>query len=299
MKIENFPYISKAPTAAALGFFDGVHIAHREIIRGAINCEKEGLIPTVFTFKALTKKAPTGELTTEKEKQDIFDTLGIKLLVEAHFERIKDLSPEEFVRIILKESLNAKKVFCGYNYRFGKNAAGDISSLRKLCEKYNIEVFVTEEFTLENEEVSSTQIKKLLAQGKVSKAEKLLSQKYSLEGEIVHGEKLGRKLGAPTINIKLHERKLLPLFGVYAAEVFIDGKEYSAVLNLGKKPTVKGNERVTLEAYLLNVSGDFYGEYAKVALVEFLRDEEKFSSLEALKSAIEKDVSKAKEILNV
>ncbi|MDD6251760.1 MAG: bifunctional riboflavin kinase/FAD synthetase [Oscillospiraceae bacterium] len=297
LKIENYPFLSETPTAVALGFFDGVHLAHREIIKGAVSAESRGLTPTVFTFKTLAKKAPSGELTTEKEKAEIFAALGVKQLIKADFESVKNLSPEEFVRDVLADSLKAKKVFCGYNYRFGKNAEGDIFSLAHLCQKLDIEVFVTEEMTEKGEKISSTEIKSLLSEGFPKKAERLLCDKYSFEGRVIHGAKLGRKLGTPTLNIEIDERKFLPRFGVYAAEVFIEGKKHSAVLNLGKKPTVKGDEKVTLEAYLLEVSGDFYGDFAKVRLVEFLRDEKKFESLEALKAAIENDISKARELL--
>ncbi len=297
LKTENYPFISEKPTAVALGFFDGVHLAHRKILNGAVLSKAEGLLPTVFTFKSLFKKAPTGELTTAKEKSQIFETLGIDALIIADFEHIKDFSPEEFVKEILHEKLNAKKVFCGYNYRFGKGAEGDIFALKEICRKYDIEVFVTQELALNGEEVSSTQIKKLLAEGDVTKANTLLSTIYSFEGEIIHGEKLGRRLGTPTLNIELSERKFLPRFGVYAAEVAIDGNRYRAVLNLGKKPTVKGDEKVTLEAYLLDVTGDFYGNFARAELLEFLRDEQKFSSLEELKKAIHADIAKAKAAL--
>ncbi len=299
MEIKSYPHKSEKPTAVALGFFDGVHTAHRKIIESAVHSAEKGLTPTVFTFKTLSKKAPSGMLSPKNQKQELFKVLGVELLVEADFDSIKNLSPESFVKDILKESLNAKIVFCGYNYRFGKNAKGDAKLLSDLCTLEGIEVFSTDKMTCDLGEISSTEIKTLLTQGKIKEANRLLRSPYSFEGTIVHGKQIGRKMGMPTLNINIPEDKFIPRLGVYAAVAKVDGITYRAAVNIGTKPTVKNDKEVNLEAHLLDVQGDFYGNFGEIFLVDFIRDEKFFDSLEDLQSTIEKDIIKIKETLNV
>ncbi len=294
MQILSYPAKIETPTAVALGYFDGVHTAHNRILTAAVQ-NPSGYTPAVFTFTEMAKSSE-GRLTTNEEKHRLFEDAGIEILVSADFSSLCSKSAEEFVHEVLSENLCAKAVCCGYNYRFGKGAEADINTLKALCEKEGIQVFVTNEVTCENTEVSSSSVKKLLKNGAVREAALLLGRSYTLSGEIIHGNALGRTISTPTLNIRVDERKLLPRFGVYAALVRMGDKTFRSVANIGLKPTV-GSEKPTVEAYLLNESGNFYGENATLSLIDFIRDEKKFQNLAELKEQIRIDTEKAEEIL--
>lgn len=296
MKSLDFPCKIQSPTAVALGRFDGVHLAHSAVIRGAVN-NTQGLVPTVFTFCDNPGKAAHNVLTTQAEKAEQIERLGINLLISSRFEAVRNLSAEEFVQQVLCDSLNAKAVYCGYNYRFGKGACADVNTLRTLCERFGISLTCTDEITKDSYCVSSTAIRSLLSEGNVKTAAKLLGRNYTLGGEVIHGNALGRTISIPTLNIDIPQEKQLPLYGVYATIANIDGKTYKSVTNIGLKPTV-GSDAPTVETYLLDAQGDFYCKSAKIELVDFLRSEQKFSSLEELKAVISKDIEKAKNILS-
>ena len=294
MEVFSYPCTISRPTAVALGRFDGVHTAHRKVICAA--AKEKGLSPTVFTFCDNPGKTSHALLSTEEEKQALISACGIEILVNATFASVKDMSAEEFVRDVLCKNLGAKSIFCGYNYRFGKGAQADVETLRKLCATHGISVTCTDEFITKGMSVSSTTIRNLLSEGNVKSASELLGRNYTLSGEVIHGNALGRTIQIPTLNIEPRKEKQLPLFGVYATRTAIDGKTYKSITNIGIKPTV-GSDTPTVETYLLEAQGDFYCKSAKVELVEFLRKEQKFSSLEELKSAIAKDIEKAQQIL--
>ena len=294
MQILSYPAKISAPTAVALGYFDGVHTAHQKILVAAKD-NPHGYLPVVFTFAEMSKSID-GRLTTKEEKHRLFRQSGMEILVNADFKSLCDKSAEEFVKEVLSENLCAKAVCCGYNYRFGKGAAADVNTLRTLCKKEGIEVIVIDEITMDNTEVSSSTIKSLLKKGDVKEAAALLGRPYSISGEIIHGNALGRTISTPTLNIRADESKLLPRFGVYAALVKMQERTFRSVANIGLKPTV-GSDIPTVEAYLLGENGDFYGEEAELSLVEFIRDEQKFESLDALKSQILSDTQRAEEIL--
>lgn len=294
MNVLRYPCILSVPTAVALGRFDGVHLAHKAVISAA--AKDEAFEGAVFTFSDNPNKSPSALLTTEEEKVSRIRDCGIKHLVSATFDSVRDLSAEEFVDVVLCKSLNAKTVYCGYNYRFGKGASADINVLRALCEVRGIRLTAIDEVTVGDYTVSSTAIRNLLTEGKIEKANLLLGRNYSLNGQIVHGNAIGRTIDTPTLNIDVCRDKLLPMYGVYATFAHIDGRLCRAVTNIGVKPTV-GSSAPTVETYLLDNSGDFYGKSCTVELVAFLRKEEKFQSLEALKAAIASDIRKATDIL--
>lgn len=293
MDILTYPCKLQKATAVALGRFDGVHLAHQKVIE---NSKQENLVSTVFTFCDNPGKADLRLITTEKEKQALMENCGVRILVNTTFQSVRNMTAEEFVRDVLVSSLNAKVVTCGYNYRFAKGASADVNTLRTLCEKYNISLICSDELTVENTSVSSTAIRKLLSQGNISLVQKLLGRSYTLSGNIIHGNAIGRTINTPTLNIDVDQNKLLPLFGVYATKAHIDGKVFDSVTNIGIKPTV-GSEKPTVETYLLNLCGDFYGDFCTIELVDFIREEAKFSALSALKEQIAKDIEKAKQIL--
>lgn len=293
MEILNFPCSLPNPTAVALGRFDGVHLAHKKVIE---NTDSENLVSTVFTFCDNPGKANAPLLTTEQEKQVLMEKAGAEILVNARFADVKDMSAEEFVRDVLCRKLNARVISCGYNYRFGKGACADVLTLRTLCEKYSLTLTCCEELTIEDFSVSSTAIRSLLSEGNVTLANKLLGRAYSISGRIVHGNAIGRTINTPTLNIDADKNKHLPLYGVYATKAYVGGVAFDSVTNIGIKPTV-GSDTPTVETYLLDFSGNIYGDCCTVELIDFIRPEVKFPDLSMLKEQIAKDIEKAKLIL--
>ncbi len=291
MKIHSYPCKLTNPTAIALGRFDGVHLAHKAVISAATQL-KGKLSPTVFTFCDNPNKANPYLLTTEEEKHRLIAQCGAQLLVNATFDSVRNMSAEEFFDLVLCRDLNAKAIFCGYNYRFGKGAVADSQTLAKLCKERGIDFTCIDEV----EGFSSTAIRSLLSEGNVRPAAKILGRNYTLKGDVIHGNALGRTIDTPTLNINVPKEKLLPLFGVYATIAKIDGKAYKSVTNIGLKPTV-GSKDPTVEAYLLDATGDFYEKEAELELIDFIRPEQKFSSLKALGETIKNDIESAFKIL--
>lgn len=283
-------------TALALGYFDGVHLGHKKVISSAVECKKESLTPAVFTFA----KTPKGvlELSDFKEKCKHLEEIGVEILYVIDFDTVKDKTPDEFVENIVKNVFNAKKVFCGFNYHFGKNGSGNIETLKELCLKNNIETYVINPVLIGDKVVSSTEIRKMLLEGNVEKASEFLGYDFGLTNVAVVGNQIGTKLGTPTINQQVKEGIILPKFGVYASKVFLEGKEYAGVTNIGVKPTVEGKTPLW-ETWLPEFKGgELYGKVVDVRLKSFLRSERKFESLEELKEQILKDGKKALELIN-
>lgn len=280
-------------TAVALGCFDGIHLAHRKVIDGVLKCREEGLTPAMFTFADYANKGVVKRIYTQQEKLNELEALGIELVYCVPFPEVCLMSASVFVSDVLKGSLNAKKVFCGFNYKFGRGGNSDIAVLKYLCDKEGIEVVVVDEIQLDGVTVSSSEIRRLLDEGDIRTASRMLNKPFALFGEVVHGNALGRKMGIPTINVGTDATKLLPKFGVYAAKVYINDsdKPLKAALNIGMRPTV-GGENPTVEAFIIDAGGDYYGKHVKVELVEYIREEKKFATLQDLQFAIENDIEK-------
>lgn len=291
MKILNYPCKTEKTTAVALGRFDGVHLAHKAVISAAAKCSSL-LTPAVFTFCDNPNKDAKSTLTTQEEKHSLISSCGAEILINATFDSVRNMSAEEFVDKVLCKDLGAKAVFCGYNYRFGKGASADASTLSALCKERGVSVTCIDEM----KGISSTAIRNLLSQGDVITARQMLGRPYTLSGLVVQGNALGRTIDTPTLNIDVPCEKELPLFGVYATLATIEGITYKSVTNIGNKPTV-GSEKPTVETYLLDVQGDFYGKQAKICLIDFIRPERKFSSLAELSKTIKNDIETAKNIL--
>lgn len=290
---------TSAPTAVALGCFDGIHLAHRKVLNGVLECKKEGLLPAMFTFADYANKGVPKRIYTQAEKLSELDKLGIELVYCVPFTEVCLMSASSFVVDVLKNSLNAKKVFCGFNYKFGRGGTSDVTVLRYLCEKEGIEVCVVDEISLNGITVSSTEIRRLLDEGDIKTASAMLNKPFALYGEVVHGNALGRKMGIPTINVGTDVTKLLPKFGVYAAKVYISDSDQGlkAALNIGMRPTLGDEGEPTVEAFIIDEAGDYYGKMVKVELVDYIREEKKFATLQDLQFAIESDIEKIREIL--
>lgn len=286
-------------SAVALGSFDGLHIGHKKVISTAVEAKKQGLVPTVLTFahNPLTDLGGSagGEIITQEQKIDLLEKFGVEQLYILKFSAVKDLSAEEFVDRILAGVCRAKEVCCGFNFTFGCGGKGDSAMLSRLCAERGIKTAVTHAVLLDGEPVSSTRIRSMIANGEVDEAARLLGRPYGYILPVLHGRRLGRELGTPTLNQAVPKDFVLPRFGVYVSRVFFGGAWYCGVTNVGIKPTV-GSPSVLAETWLTDYSGpDIYGETVRVDLVQFLRPEHKFSGLDELKAEILKNGEQAKE----
>lgn len=291
-------------TAAALGLFDGVHLGHRAVISRAVSlaAEKSGVDSAVFTFETdtVTSKGNGGVecLITKDIKKEILSGLGVKYIYSPDFMNFKDLSAEEFIELVLCDKLSAKYVVCGEDFRFGRKAAGDAELLERLCRKRGIETVVVPPVRGENgERISSTAVRELIKSGRIAEANRMLGCRYFMRLPVAYGNRIGRTIHFPTINQYLPVKQIIPRFGVYASLAEINGRVCRGVTNIGIKPTVGGVSSPLAETYIMDFSGDLYGENVKLSLVDFIRPEVKFDSIEELKEQIEKDVKKALDIL--
>ena len=281
-------------TSVALGLFDGVHRGHRKVLELALKYAEKGCKPAVFTFSPqIVLKKSTGAggyIYTDREKLRILENMGFDSVYSPNFSDVCGLSGEEFARDILACRMNVAVVCCGNDFRFGRNASCGAAELRQLGEKYGFQVHIAEDELLDGEIVSSGRIRKLLAKGDIVQANRLLGDTYAVSAEVESGAALGRTIGFPTANQHFKENQLVPKFGVYKAETEIDGKIYPAMTNIGVKPTVEYGGLPLAETHICGFSGDIYGRFLQVKLLEFIRPEKKFGSVEELKTQIAEDL---------
>ncbi len=288
-------------TAVALGNFDGLHKGHFAVINEAVIEKNNGLLPCILTFdshpqQTLRGSAPKKIMTRSLCERETAE-LGCKT-IRIPFEGVRNMTPEEFFGEILIKQLNVGFVSCGFNYRFGKNGEGTAETLRKLCEKAEIVFRCAEEVLYEGEIISSTRIRQSIENGEIENANKMLGRYFAYDFEVVHGDRIGKKiLGFPTINQIFPEWHVVPKNGVYASMTEVDGKLYPSMTNIGKRPTV-GGEELRSETCIIGFSGDLYGTHTKVSLISFIREEKKFPSLEALSAQLKIDSEKAEKIYN-
>ena len=278
-------------TSVAVGFFDGLHIGHRAVIDAAVS---GGASAAVCTFP-LTDP-PAGHdapwLLLPEERRALLHDWGVSGTAEWGYSEIGQLSPEEFFDRLCA-AFDPCAVCCGYNYRFGRRAAGDVDVLRGLCAARGIELRVVEPVSLGGVPVSSTRIRALLTDGKPEEAARCLGRPFSFTLPVVEGRRLGRTLDFPTINQPFPERLIRPRFGVYVSAVRLNGRLLRGVTDIGVKPTV-GSDCVLAETHIFGCGEDLYGETLEVELLGFLRPERRFGSLEELRAAIAHDADCAR-----
>ena len=285
-----------SPSILTLGTFDGVHKGHQKILK-KLNSEakKNKLKSVVLTFfphprNVLNPISNLKLINTIKERTELFEKSGIDILITHPFDKnFSELSPEKFVKSILVDKLNIKKILIGYDHRFGKNRAAGIEDLKKFGLKYDFQVIEISVKEQNNVSISSTKIRKSIKDGNIKKAKSYLGYDFSLEGVVVKGNAIGRTIGFPTANLKIKEDyKLIPKRGVYLINTFFDNKKVFGMMNIGVKPTIK-LEKETVEVNFFNWSKDLYGETIKVFMLGYIRDEKKFSSLTELEHQIKID----------
>ena len=291
--MQNFFEIlpEKSGTAIALGYFDGLHKGHRNVISLAAAEKENGLTPVCFTFSKSPKSVLNGTqsnaLMTNEDKIKTLERLGIERTYQADFEKIMNMPAQDFAQKILIDTLKAEKLFCGFNYRYGKNGEGNAETLKSFCESKGVTLTVVPATESRGEIVSSTLIRKLITDGNVKRANELMCSRFGFSSVIEHGKRLGRELGTPTINQPLCSELVVPKFGVYASIVTLEnGETYCGVTNIGIKPTVGGNTPLCETWMPKYKGGEIYGQSADVRLLEFIRPERKFSGIDELKNAI-------------
>ena len=286
MKVTPLFEVEPRPRQVAVGTFDGVHLGHREVIRGS---------DTVLTFdphplQVVHPEATPKLLDSFPMKRDLIASLGVLQLVVIPFDReFASRTHEEFVESVLIERLGATHVSVGENFRFGRRAQGDADYLRSRTE---FETRVVSLVEAEGETVSSSHIRALVAAGEVDVAARLLGAPFTLEGEVVAGDRRGRELGMPTANVIPDDRVVVPGHGVYAAT--LDGRP--AAVNVGVRPTFESGRGVLVEAHVIDFEGDLYGRTVRIAFLARLRGERRFASAEALVEQMRGDVERAREL---
>ena len=289
-----------------LGTFDGLHLGHQQIVDKVIQkSRKSGGRSFLITFDPHPRKVIPGRndvkiLSTLDEKEVILEQLGLENLFVINFTtEFSKQSPEEFVKKYLVDGIGLQEIVIGHDHHFGKERDGNFELLQNLGRKFNFTVTLIPEFSVEGETVSSTKIRKALLAGDVLKAGKMLGRNYSFKGKIVRGDGRGRKLGFPTANLSTgNEDKLIPAKGIYAAECIVENEKHFGLLSLGSRPTFHKDGDIIPEFYIFDFDRDIYDKIMQVNLVERIRDEEKYNSVDELIIQMKKDEETGREILS-
>ncbi|MDP8958764.1 MAG: bifunctional riboflavin kinase/FAD synthetase [Actinomycetota bacterium] len=291
-----------AGSAVTIGVYDGVHRGHQEVIgrlreRAAVRGVASGLI--TFDRHPLRVVAPQRApqlLTTLEQRLELLEGLGLELVAVLPFdERMRELGPEAFVSLVLDEGVDARLVLVGEDFRFGKHRAGDVDALAELGKAHGFEVEAVPLLEAGETPLSSTAIRQAVAAGRVEEAARVLGRCHEVRGEVVAGSGRGRELGFPTANLMPSPEVVVPGRGIYAGRVEVGRDEHLAAASVGVRPTFGEEERVVVEAYLLDFEGDLYGRQIDLRLCWRLRDEERFESVDELVAQMHRDVKAVRE----
>jgi riboflavin kinase / FMN adenylyltransferase len=293
-------------TVLTIGTFDGIHLGHKEIIE---KVKKKASVyggrSFLVTFnphprKVVSKSGKVNILSTLKEKKRNSEQVGDREFVHYKFyKRFSQLSAEKFVNEYLIKGIGLREIVIGYDHHFGKGRGGSIETLIEMGKQNNFNVDRISEVTINGDKISSTAVRNALADGDIQHANNLLGRYYSFSGEVVHGDKRGRTLGFPTANIKLDDDdKLLPALGIYVVEFFVKGSKHFGLLSVGRRPTFYNEGNIVPEVYIYDFDEDIYDEFVTVNVIQRLRGEEKFPSVENLVAQMNKDKAAGLEVLN-
>lgn len=290
------------PTVLTLGVFDGLHLGHQRIMETVVERAKiVDAIPTAITFDPHPRAVLYPEnspplLQTLDQRLANFEVLGIEQAIVIRFdENFANQNAEIFLKEIIHERLQAKEIYLGHGFAFGKNRGGNIELLKKMSEELGFFADEVGEVKLRGQRISSSKIRQLLKDGKVNFARRMLGRPYGVEGVIIRGDRRGHTIGFPTANLKPKNR-VIPKFGVYATAILIDGKWRKAITNVGIRPTFKPEDaEPSIETYIFDFDDDLYGDVLRVRFLHRIRDERKFNGIEELKSQIHKDTNTALE----
>lgn len=287
-------YIADEDSVIALGNFDGVHKGHMELINKAVaRADDLNIKSSILLFNEhtdnLIKVGKKGIITTNQTKFEILENLGVDIIYLINFTReFMAYTPKMFLKDFLADNLKIRGVVVGYDYTYGFKKSGDVDFLLENKDLFDT-IDVINQISSHGEKISSTLIRNLIEEGKIKEAKELLSRPYKLIGEIIHAKGLGKKMGYPTANLKLIDNFVIPRYGVYDTDIIINGERFKASTNIGTNPTVE-HDGIKIEAHILDFDRDIYGEIVELELLDFVRPELKFDSVEELFDQIAKDV---------
>ncbi|HEY6186204.1 MAG TPA: bifunctional riboflavin kinase/FAD synthetase [Pyrinomonadaceae bacterium] len=283
------------PTVLTLGVFDGLHLGHQLIMRTVVERAREtGAVPTVITFDphpraVLHPESAPPLLQTFDQKIEAFGVLGLEQTIVIRFNKaFAQLRAEDFLRDVVAERLQAREVYLGRGFAFGRDREGNIELLRKVSDMLGFRAEEVPEVQLRGQRISSSRIRQLLSEGRANLARRMLGRPYGVEGRVVRGQERGRTLGFPTANLRPQNR-VIPRNGVYVTATLIEGAWRRSITNVGTRPTFEQEAEPSVETYVINWSGDLYGDVLRVRFLHRLRDERKFASIEDLRAQIERD----------
>lgn len=290
-------------TAIAVGYFDGMHLGHKALISEMTRyAERKAIIPVLLTFDMSEMRA------AGKGKKDLFPReytinlakeLGVEMYAEISFGKIREMNPSDFCNKVLAnvQGLNADAVFCGKDFRFGKNRSGAVQDLKRCGLELGYSTVIINDVYFNGEIISTSRIKEALEKGDVLMANSMLGRPYSICGEVIHGNHLAQELGFPTANQRYPSNVIVPKKGVYLTETEVDGTLFRSITNVGTRPTVTDDLMSTAETHILDFSGDLYGKNIVVKFYKFIRPERRFESIEQLKTIVKSDIQTAKSAL--
>jgi riboflavin kinase/FMN adenylyltransferase len=287
------------PTVLTLGVFDGLHLGHQQIMRTVVERSKAvDAIPTAITFDphpraVLHPETAPPLLQTLDQRLANFEVLGIEQAIVVPFDKDFASQPaEDFISGILHDRLHAKEVHLGKDFAFGRGRAGNIDLLRKMGNELGFVADEVPEVRIRGKRISSSLIRRMLAEGRVNLTRRMLGRPYGVEGVIERGARRGHTIGFPTANLKPHNR-VIPKFGVYATATLVDGTWRRSITNIGVRPTFENDAEPSIETYLFDFDGDLYGDVLRVRFLHRIRDERKFNGIDELKAQIERDSARA------
>ena len=287
-------YMADEDSVIALGNFDGVHKGHMELINKAVaRADDLNIKSSILLFNEhtdnLIKVGKKDIITTNQTKFEILENLGVDIIYLINFTReFMAYTPKMFLKDFLADNLKIRGVVVGYDYTYGFKKSGDVDFLLENKDLFDT-IDVINQISSHGEKISSSLIRNLIEEGKIKEANKLLSRPYKLIGEIIHAKGLGKKMGYPTANLKLIDNFVIPRYGVYDTDIIINGERFKASTNIGTNPTVE-HDGIKIEAHILDFDRDIYGEIVELELLDFVRPELKFDSIEELFDQIAKDV---------
>ena len=287
------------PTVLTLGVFDGLHLGHQRIMQTVVERAKAvNAVPTAITFDphpraVLHPESVPPLLQTLDQRLANFDVLGIEQAIVIPFTKEFAAQPaEDFLDVIVHDRLHAKEAYLGNGFAFGRGRGGDIELLRRMSGELGFFADEVPEVQLRGQRISSSKIRKLLAEGRVNLVRRMLGRPYGVEGVIIRGNRRGHTIGFPTANLKPHNR-VIPKFGVYATATLVDGNWRRSITNIGVRPTFETEAEPSIETYIFDLDQDLYGDVLRVRFLHRIRDERKFGGIDELKAQIQKDTARA------
>ena len=307
MQVDNelAQFLPPKETLLTIGVFDGVHLGHKFLISKLVSlAAQQNLLSCVITFRQhprdlLSPKTKLLYLSTLPEREQLLKNEGVDIVVALSFNReLAKLSARQFVSLLQKH-LKMRGLVIGPDFTLGRDREGDAALLRSLGEEMGFSVTIVAPKTIDGEVASSTVIRQALADGNMEKVTRLLGRPFSLLGKVTHGEHRGTGIGFPTVNLTVDAKMALPPDGVYATRAYISEEEFQAMTNIGKRPTFGDNKERTIESFILNYNQEIYDKEVKIEIIQRLRDEKHFDSIDELKTQIAEDVKRGTAILNM